>query len=221
MTRRGNGRFYSPNKVRLNEGNVKETKVSPFSICDQTLMYANGVVMSLSLQKNSKCFTQAIRICLIWNPWRGVSIIGHAWTRTLRKWLKNAGVTNKQLKPLRLKLNPGQKPTSHERVCIEIMQDHWTDTITWSLSIVFLSGRIFTNSDTIKAQEEIFSRFGVPEILVSDNGKTFTGKEFKDYGSSLAIEHITTPSYNPMSNGRAKMFVDTFERTLRKKTRAR
>ena len=44
----------------------------------------------------------------------------------------------------------------------------------------------------------------------------FTGKEFKDYCSSLDIEHITTPAYNPRSNGQANSFVDTFKRTLRK-----
>ena len=65
-----------------------------------------------------------------------------------------------------------------------------------------------TSTNTTKGLDEIFSRFGVPEILVSDNGTMFTGKEFKNYCSLLAIEHITTPAYNPRSNGTAEKFID-------------
>ena len=44
----------------------------------------------------------------------------------------------------------------------------------------------------------------------------FTGSEFKVYCDSLAIEHITTPMYNPQSNREAKRFVNTFKRALKK-----
>ena len=43
----------------------------------------------------------------------------------------------------------------------------------------------------------------------------FTVSEFK-VCDSLAIEHITTPTYNPRSNGQAERFVDTFKRALKK-----
>ena len=49
----------------------------------------------------------------------------------------------------------------------------------------------------------------------------FTGSEFKVYCNSLAIEHITTPTYNPRSNGQAERFVDTFKRALKKSQRVR
>ena len=74
-----------------------------------------------------------------------------------------------------------------------------------------------TSRNTIKALGEILSRFGVSEILVSDNGTMFTGNKFKDYSSSLTIEHITTPAYNPWSNGQTEMVFHTFKRTFRKK----
>ena len=78
-----------------------------------------------------------------------------------------------------------------------------------------------TSTNTIKALGEIFSSFRVPEILVSDNGTMFMGKEFKDYCSSLAIEHITAPAYNPESNGLAERFVDTFKGNIKKEPRTR
>ena len=73
-----------------------------------------------------------------------------------------------------------------------------------------------TSRNTIIALDEIFSRFGVPQTLVSDNGTAFTGHEFKEFCDSLEIQHITTPVYHPRSNGLAEKFVDTFKRALQK-----
>ena len=73
-----------------------------------------------------------------------------------------------------------------------------------------------TATKTIRALNEVFSRLGVPNTIVRDNGTMFTGSEFKVYYDSLAIEHITTPTYNPRSNGQAERFVDTFKRALKK-----
>ena len=49
----------------------------------------------------------------------------------------------------------------------------------------------------------------------------FTGSEYKIYCDSLVIEHITTPTYNPRSNGQAESFVYTFKRALKKGQRIR
>lgn len=73
-----------------------------------------------------------------------------------------------------------------------------------------------TSRNTISALDEIFSRFGVPRTLVSDNGTAFTSMEFKNFCTALDIEHITTPVCHPRSNGQAEKFVDTFKRALRK-----
>ena len=73
-----------------------------------------------------------------------------------------------------------------------------------------------TARNTIRALNEVFSQLGVPNTIVSDNGTMFTGSEFKVYCDSLAIEHITTPTYNTRSNGQAERFVDTFKRALKK-----
>ena len=77
-----------------------------------------------------------------------------------------------------------------------------------------------TATSTIKALNEVFRQLGVPNTIVSDNGMMFTGSEFK-VCDLLAVEHITTPTYNPWSNGQAERFVDTFKWALKKSQRVR
>ena len=73
-----------------------------------------------------------------------------------------------------------------------------------------------TCKTTIKFLHEIFTRFGVPDTIVSDNGTQFTAREFGDFCKEFSISYVTTAPFHPRSNGRAERFVDTFKRVLRK-----
>lgn len=73
-----------------------------------------------------------------------------------------------------------------------------------------------TATATIKLIEETFSRFGNPEVIVSDNGTQFVSNQFQQFCKSLGINHITIAPYHPQSNGQAERFVDTFKRGLEK-----
>ena len=77
-----------------------------------------------------------------------------------------------------------------------------------------------TTEITIKFLYELFTRFGVVDTLVSDNGSQFTSGEFRDSCETYKIEHITIPPYHPRSNGQAERFVNTLKRALKKKARA-
>lgn len=73
-----------------------------------------------------------------------------------------------------------------------------------------------TSEATINFLYELFTRFGVVDCIVTDNGTQFTSTEFKHLCEDYLIEHITIPPYHPRSNGQAERFVDTFKRALRK-----
>ncbi|GFG40384.1 hypothetical protein Cfor_02114, partial [Coptotermes formosanus] len=51
---------------------------------------------------------------------------------------------------------------------------------------------------TVKGlKEKLFSSFSVPEVLVSDNGRCFTVREFKQFCFEMGIKYVTTSTYYP------------------------
>ena len=72
-----------------------------------------------------------------------------------------------------------------------------------------------TSSSVIKVLKSIFSRHGIPETLVSDNGPQYTSQEFTDFSKSYDFTHITSSPHFPQSNGQAERTVQTVKRLLK------
>ena len=68
---------------------------------------------------------------------------------------------------------------------------------------------------TVDVLREIFSRHGLPEMIVSDNGPQFTAQEFKDFCLRNGIMHRTTAVYKPSINGQAERLVQILKNALR------
>ncbi|KAA3675474.1 uncharacterized protein DEA37_0000888 [Paragonimus westermani] len=81
----------------------------------------------------------------------------------------------------------------------------WPEVIPMSLA---------STSTTVTALGQLFSQFGVPESIVSDNGPQFTSMAFVNFCKAMGTELIHTPVYHPRSNGHVERFVDTFKRAL-------
>ena len=60
-----------------------------------------------------------------------------------------------------------------------------------------------TATKTIDELRCLFSRWGIPEQIVSDNGPQFKSDEFKQFLSENGITHLTTAPYFPATNGQA------------------
>lgn len=71
-----------------------------------------------------------------------------------------------------------------------------------------------TTSFTIHKLRELISRFGLFDILVSDNGRQFTSDDFKAFIKSYGIKHILTAPGHPATNGQAENFVKTLKKSL-------
>lgn len=73
-----------------------------------------------------------------------------------------------------------------------------------------------TASSTIEKCREIFARFGIPRMLVTDNGRTFISQEFQNFIKANGIIHRLTAPYHPATNDAAERFVQTLKQWLRK-----
>lgn len=49
-------------------------------------------------------------------------------------------------------------------------------------------------------KDRVFSVFGVPETLLSDNGQEFMSKDFKNFLESYGIKLVTPPKHSPQAN---------------------
>ena len=84
----------------------------------------------------------------------------------------------------------------------------WIEVIDMKSSI--------TSNSTIRELRKLFSRFGIPKILVSDNGTSLTSHEFEIFCNKNGINHIKIPSYRPASNGQAEIIVQKFKLAKKK-----
>ena len=58
-----------------------------------------------------------------------------------------------------------------------------------------------TSGSTIGMLRRVFTAYGLPEHLVSDNGPQFTSTEFREFLQSNGVKHIQTAPYHSASNG--------------------
>lgn len=61
-----------------------------------------------------------------------------------------------------------------------------------------------------------FARFGLSDVLVSDNGPPFNSHDFISFLRRQGIEVMKSPPYNPSSNGQAERLVRTVKEVLKK-----
>lgn len=73
-----------------------------------------------------------------------------------------------------------------------------------------------TAAHLISALRPIFSRFGDPRTLVTDNGPPFGSEEFRKFCDESRITLLHSPPYNPQSNGLAERWVQTTKLALKK-----
>lgn len=54
---------------------------------------------------------------------------------------------------------------------------------------------------TAQLLQNLFASYGLPKVLVSDNGPPFTSAEFEQFLKNNGVRHILSPPYHPASNG--------------------
>jgi transposase InsO family protein len=117
-------------------------------------------------------------------------------------------------------------------LCHEIPQKPWqkvgTDLFRWenrdyvlvadyySKFIEFLLLPDTKSSTVVTHMKSIFSRHGIPEEVVSDNGPQYSSKEFAKFAEKWEFKHTTSSPRYPQSNGFAERMVQTLKKLLQK-----
>ena len=60
-----------------------------------------------------------------------------------------------------------------------------------------------------------FSKYGLPNQVVTDNGTQFTSNQFSEFCKRNGIKHITSAPFHQSSNGQAERFVQTINKGLK------
>ena len=71
-----------------------------------------------------------------------------------------------------------------------------------------------TAANVVAALKSIFSRHGVPTILMTDNGPQFSCKEMAEFAELYGFHHRTSSPHYPLSNGQGEWTVRTVKQLL-------
>lgn len=90
-----------------------------------------------------------------------------------------------------------------QKIALDLFKaDHWYLIVTdyYSRFFEIFKLKTMTEGVIILKMKELFSRYGIPEIVRSDNGPQFQN-EFRKFSLEYDFKHITSSPYFPKSNG--------------------
>ena len=74
------------------------------------------------------------------------------------------------------------------------------------------------SSETIRALKSVFARYGIPEVVRSDNGPQYDSAEFAKFAKDWEFKHVTSSPLYAQSNGEAERAVQTAKNLLQKES---
>ena len=66
----------------------------------------------------------------------------------------------------------------------------------------------------LDALKDVFSDFGIPETIISDNGLCYKSQEFNSFCAWFEINHITGASYNHQAHSIVEHMIQTIEHLM-------
>lgn len=82
----------------------------------------------------------------------------------------------------------------------------------YSRKVFCLSSTVYPTTDWIKGEcNKLFTDFGKPKRIISDNGSQFTAKGFRKFMEKEGVRHIRTSYRHPQSNGKIERFFQSLK----------
>ena len=195
---------------------------SEISVKDGLLMRGNRVVIPAALrlemldrlhtghQGISKCRERARQS--LW--WPGLS-------RQLEELVKNCSVcrkcTNQRSEPL---ITTALPELPWQRVGTDLFEFKGrsylliVDYYSRFIEVALLNRT--TAEEVILRTKGMFARFGIPEVVVSDNGPQYSSEAYAAFARQYQFEHVTSSPRYPQSNGEAERAVQTVKNLMKK-----
>ena len=85
----------------------------------------------------------------------------------------------------------------------------------FSRYIEVVQGTVTSLMGVIEKLKPMFSRQGIPEFMVSDNGPQYSSHEMKEFAQLYGFIHITSSPRYPKCKGQAERAVQTVKKLLR------
>ena len=210
-----------PNKASLPKELSKYwTARHHLTVCDRLLLYETRIVVPKQLQHDTLCKIhkghQGIERCRlrvstsVW--WPGVSA-------QTEEFIKRCSTCMKLAPPIREPLISSKLPKHPwERIATDLFELNkqpyllLVDYYSRYPEVIKLNST--TSTSVITAMKSVFSRYGIPHTVISDNGPQYDSMEMKQFASTYGFNHITSSPYYPQSNGLAEHMVKTIKSLL-------
>lgn len=76
--------------------------------------------------------------------------------------------------------------------------------------------RNLRSESVIQICKQHFARYGILEVVMSDNGTQYSSGAFQDFAKQYGLKHITSSPKYPQSNAKAEKTVQTVKRLMKK-----
>ena len=73
------------------------------------------------------------------------------------------------------------------------------------------------STKVIQLSHTLFAQFGIPEVLVTDNGSCFVSEEFEMFLSKNGIKHIVSAPFHPVTNRLAECAVQIVKKISKRR----
>ena len=73
-----------------------------------------------------------------------------------------------------------------------------------------------TSATLIEFYKEQFSRHGIPDVLMTDNGAQYTSREFTDFAQEWEFKHLSSSPHHSRSNGKSESAVKIVKHLFKK-----